>query len=68
VKGIGQSTTKELWQRGWLNTPAGLYSVTKDDLLQLPLFGSRKADKALAAIEASRSMDLATLLCGLGIE
>jgi hypothetical protein len=29
VKGIGQSTTKELWQRGWLNTPAGLYSVTK---------------------------------------
>lgn len=29
VKGIGQSTTRLLWERGWLNTPAGLYSVTK---------------------------------------
>jgi len=29
VKGIGESTTRELWKRGWLNSPAGLYSVTK---------------------------------------
>lgn len=29
VKGIGKSTAQELWQRGFLNTPAGLYSVTK---------------------------------------
>jgi hypothetical protein len=29
VKGIGSSTTRLLWERGWLNTPAGLYSVTK---------------------------------------
>jgi hypothetical protein len=29
VKGIGNATTRELWQRGHLNTAAGLYSVTK---------------------------------------
>lgn len=45
-----------------------LVSALQADLLGLPLFGERKADKALASIEASRSMDLATLLCGLGIE
>lgn len=36
--------------------------------MTLPLFGSKKADNMLAAIETSRKMDLATLLCGLGIE
>jgi NAD-dependent DNA ligase len=42
--------------------------VFQEDLLSLPLFGPRKADNALAAIEKSRNMDLATLLTGLGIE
>lgn len=36
--------------------------------MTLPLFGPRKAEVALAAIQASKNMDLATLLCGLGIE
>lgn len=33
VKGIGKAITKELWQKGWLNTSAGLYSITKVGLI-----------------------------------
>jgi NAD-dependent DNA ligase len=40
----------------------------QSDLMTLPLFGDKKAQNALAAIQASRDMDLATLLAGLGIE
>lgn len=36
--------------------------------MQLPGFKEKKAANALAAIQASRNMDLATLLTGLGIE
>lgn len=39
----------------------------QEDLLSLRHVKERKAAKMLAAIEASRSMDLATLLAGLGI-
>lgn len=42
--------------------------LLQEDLLCLPKFGPRKADNTLAAIDASRDMDLATLLQGLGIE
>jgi len=42
--------------------------LQQEELMTLPLFGSKKADNMLAAIETSRKMDLATLLCGLGIE
>jgi hypothetical protein len=38
------------------------------DLLRMPKFGERKAAKMLADIDASRRMDLVTLLTGLGIE
>lgn len=43
-------------------------SFFQEQLLQLPKFGPRKASNMLAAIENSKSMDLATLLHGLGIE
>jgi NAD-dependent DNA ligase len=36
--------------------------------MSLPLFGDKKAENALVAIQTSRDMDLATLLTGLGIE
>jgi hypothetical protein len=45
-----------------------LLTPAQEDLLALPKFGPRKADNTLAAIDASRDMDLATLLQGLGIE
>ncbi|KAF8060461.1 ligA [Scenedesmus sp. PABB004] len=67
VEGIGDATAQELWARGWLHTPAGLYRLTAADLLTLPGVRERKAAKMLAAIDASRRMSLATLLAGLGI-
>jgi NAD-dependent DNA ligase len=41
---------------------------TQEDVLTLPGFGPKKAANALAAIDKSRHMGLATLLCALGIE
>lgn len=52
----------------FLLIPTFMFMCPQSDLLTLPLFGDKKAEKALAAIQTSRDMDLATLLTGLGIE
>jgi len=58
---------EQLFARGWLNSPAGLYKITEQDLLTLPGVKQRKAANILAAINQSKKVRLATLLAGLGI-
>ena len=46
---------------------ADLYSLSKDELLNLEGFADKKADNLLASIEQSKSQSLARLLSALGI-
>jgi DNA ligase (NAD+) len=46
---------------------ADIYSITRDQLLELEGFADKKADKLLQAIEASKSRSLARLVAALGI-
>jgi DNA ligase (NAD+) len=67
IEGLGYKTIIELWQRELVRDPGDIYSVTREQLLDLPLYADKKADLVLSSIEGSKSRGLARLLVGLGI-
>jgi DNA ligase (NAD+) len=52
---------------GLVKDLADLYTLTKEQLLELEGFAEKKADLLLSSIKASRSRPLARLITGLGI-
>ncbi|MBI3083004.1 MAG: NAD-dependent DNA ligase LigA, partial [Candidatus Omnitrophica bacterium] len=58
---------EQLVSQGVIHNVAEIYRLTEGDLLKLPLFAERKAQKLLETIQASRTRGLARLLYGLGI-
>jgi DNA ligase (NAD+) len=67
IEGLGEVVVEELVNRGRLRDLAGVYRLTQEELLALPLFAERKAQKLLANVQASRARGLARVLYGLGI-
>lgn len=67
IEGLGGKTLIELWDRGWVRDPGDIYSLTKEKLLELPLYAEKKADLVMSSIERSRTAGLARVLVGLGI-
>ncbi|MEO7803463.1 MAG: NAD-dependent DNA ligase LigA [Actinomycetota bacterium] len=67
IEGFGYKTVIALWDRGWIADAGDIYSITRDQLLELPLFADKKADQLLAGIEASKRAGLVRVLVGLGI-
>lgn len=67
IEGLGYKAAYLLRDRGFVKDPGDLYSLTRDQLLQLPLFGEKKAQQLLASIERSKLAGLAPVLVGLGI-
>jgi DNA ligase (NAD+) len=67
IEGLGERTVQELWARGFARDPGDLYSLTREQLLELPLFADKKADQVLSSLEASKERGLARVLVGLGI-
>lgn len=50
-----------------VQNPADLYTLTREQLLQLPGFKEKKADNLLLALEASKHVPLSRFLYALGI-
>lgn len=67
IAGLGSKIVEQLASSGLVRDVADLYSLTKEDLLQLEGFADKKAENLLAAIEASRNQPLARLIMGMGI-
>ncbi|MGH2690018.1 MAG: NAD-dependent DNA ligase LigA, partial [Actinomycetota bacterium] len=67
IEGLGYKTIIELWERELVRDPGDIYSVTRAQLLSLPLYADKKADLVLASVESSRERGLARVLVGLGI-
>jgi DNA ligase (NAD+) len=67
IEGLGYKTIIELWERELVRDPGDLYTVTRDQLLSLPLYADKKADLVLSSVEGSRNRGLARVLVGLGI-
>jgi DNA ligase (NAD+) len=64
---LGEATVEKLIELGLVDSIADLYSLTKDDLLQLEGFKDKSAQNLLDSIQQSKHQDLSRLIYGLGI-
>lgn len=67
VEGLGGAIVDGLIEKGLLNNPADIYSLTLEDVKSLWQSGETAAKKLLAAIEKSKEQDLSKLIYALGI-
>lgn len=67
IEGLGYKTIIALWEQGIIQDPGDIYSITRGQLLELPLFADKKADLVLSSIVASKGRGLTRVLVGLGI-
>lgn len=67
IEGMGEKTVIELWDRGLMGDVGDIYFLSRDQLLELPLFAEKKTDQLLSSIEASKDAGLVRVLVGLGI-
>jgi DNA ligase (NAD+) len=67
IEGLGESWCDVLLERGLVKDPADIYSLTKEQLVELERMGEKSAENLLSAIEASKDRPLARLIFALGI-
>ncbi len=67
VDGLGDKIVRQLVENKMIASPADLYTLTRDQWASLERMAEKSADNMLAALEASKSMDLARFLYALGI-
>jgi DNA ligase (NAD+) len=67
IRGLGYERVRQLLDEGLIRDVADLYQLRSEQLAELERFARQSADQLVAAIEASRSRPLSSLLFGLGI-
>lgn len=67
IEGLGPQNLAALHEAGLVNSVADLYTLKKQDLLQLERFGDKSAENLIASIEKSKSNSLDRIIFGLGI-
>jgi DNA ligase (NAD+) len=69
IEGLGDKTIVELFQLGWLHSPADIFRLKsyRDDLLTREGWKEKSVDNLLASIEAKRAPDPIKFLFGIGI-
>ncbi len=64
---FGTQTAELLYQKGLIQDVADIYSLRKEDLLELEGFKDKKVDNLLAGVEASKGRPADRLVTALGI-
>ena len=67
IENLGSAVIEQLVSRGLAKSPADLYQIAADQLLELDKFAEKSAQNLVSAIEASKQRDLWQLIHGLGI-
>jgi len=67
IVGLAEKIVELLINQKKIGDVADLYTLTKNDLMDLEGFGDKKAENILNAIAASRAQPLSRLITGLGI-
>jgi DNA ligase (NAD+) len=67
IEHLGYKTVILLLDNGWVQDPADVYSLTEEQLAQLPGFKEKSIQNLLSAIEASKDRPLWRLLVALNI-
>jgi DNA ligase (NAD+) len=68
IKGLGDKTIAGLCEKKYIKSPLDLYSITKEQILNLPGHGDLKSSNILDAISLSKSTDLYRFIAGLDIK
>ncbi|MEC9482254.1 MAG: NAD-dependent DNA ligase LigA [Halomonas sp.] len=67
IDGLGVKLIDQLVDREWVKTPADLFHLQADALVELPRFGRKSADNLIAALDKARHTTLARFIYALGI-
>jgi DNA ligase (NAD+) len=67
IEGLGYKTGFLLLDLGWVTDPGDVYSLTREQLEQLPGFKEKRITNLLTAIEASKDRPIWRLLVGLNV-
>ncbi len=67
IDGLGKAVAAQLVEKGYVQSAADLYTLTKEQLLELEKFKDKSAENLLNALEQSKNNNLDKLLFGLGI-
>ena len=67
IENLGSAVVQQLVSRGLAQTPADLYTLTVDQLLELDKFAKKSATNLVAALETSKTRALWQLIHGLSI-
>lgn len=67
IEGLGEETILDLIDSGFVEDPADLFSLTFEDLIQLPLFKEKKAENLLSSLEKTKRVPIDRFLFSLGI-
>ena len=67
IEGLGISVCESLINSGLVNSAADLYYLKAEDVAALNRMGKKSAANLISAIENSKSVGLARLLCAFGI-
>ena len=68
IKGFGGKVAEQLVQAGLIHNMGDIYTLKREQLINLEGFGERKVDKLLSVIEQSRKQPLERLVIALGIK
>src|SRR5437867_12481282 len=67
IEGLGYKTGLLLLDMGWVKDPGDVYSLTREQLAQLPGFADKRIDNLLSAIERSKDRPIWRHLVGRNI-
>jgi len=67
IEGLGEAMVDTLVEKGWVKSITDIYRLKRDDLLTLGKSVEKSTDNLLAAIDASKRVELWRFINGLGI-
>ena len=67
IDGLGPALLEALTQKGYVKSPVDLYSLKKEQLVEMERMGEKSADNLLGALERSKKNQLSQFVFGLGI-
>jgi DNA ligase (NAD+) len=67
IRGIGESMSAMLFQKGLVKNAAELYYLTKEQLAEMERMGEKSASNIISAINISKDRPLARVIYALGI-
>ncbi len=68
IEGLGGKVIDQLIGESLVNTPADLYKLSREQVIQLDRLGPKSADNLITAIEKSKKTTLSKFIYALGIE